>query len=289
MPGNYDNLTIVIPAYNEADTIAEVVKELKSGLSEVPVIVVDDASTDDTGKRAADAGADKVIRHKTNRGYGAGIKSGARAAETEFIATYDADGQHDPASLRKILEVRGDYDMVIGARSTRNQNLSRLFGKKILFSVANMLAGEKIPDLNSGLRVFRREYLLQYIHILPDGFSLSTTITLAMLKDHLDVHFEPVNVKVRGGGRSTVRFLRDGYRTFILILRIIMLFDPLKVFLPISFLFGIIGGVYGLIWLVLYQNIPDGAILLIISSITFFLFGLLADQISSILRHFKPR
>ncbi len=282
-----EHLSIIIPAFNEAETIQGVIRQLKTAFPVSEIIVVDDASSDATSEEARKGGADLVLRHKRNRGYGSSIKDGARRATGSYIATYDADGQHDPASLKILWDEAVDREMVVGARSARNQNPGRLVGKILLFRVANMLAGEKIKDLNSGLRIIRKDVFEEYALLLPDGFSLSTTITLAMLKDNRDVHFIPVEVKPRAGGKSTVRFLRDGYMTMILILRIIMLFDPLKVLLPVSLLLGFIGAVYGITWVVLNRNIPDGAILFMLSGVMSFLFGLLADQIANIRRQMK--
>jgi len=283
-------LTIVIPAYNEADSIANVVEELKKRYKDYEIIVVDDGSNDKTYEVAKET-AVKVIRHSHNKGYGASLKTGIRAATADLICTVDADGQHNPDDVRRLFcEIENsNYDMVVGDRTGKSHSLLiRRFGKSILFIVANYLAGRKIPDLNSGLRIFRKNTINKFMHILPNGFSFSTTSTLALIKEGYEVGYIPIIASKRmGKSRSSVRPIRDGIQTLILIIRIITLFDPLKVFLPISVFFGLFGGMYLIYGIIIYRDIPDTAMSLILTGIVIFLVGILADQISNLRRQHK--
>ncbi|MBN1901979.1 glycosyltransferase family 2 protein [Candidatus Sumerlaeota bacterium] len=277
------DISIIIPAFNEGATIGEVIRKLKEAFPESPVIVVDDGSKDKTAETARNAGADKVIRHSRNAGYGASIKTGVRAAHTEYAATYDADGQHDPGQLQSLIDAWEEEDMIIGARTTGKQKKRRLFLKGILFGFCNVLAGRKIPDVNSGLRIFRRRDFLEYEYLFPDTFSLSTTSTLAFLKDPAKrVKFAPIEIQERKGGNSTVSFLRDGYQTFLLIVKLIVMFDPMRIFTPISLILFLMGFIYGVTWMALDKNLPDGAIFIMLSGAIIFTFGLLAQQMCSL-------
>jgi glycosyltransferase involved in cell wall biosynthesis len=277
------DISIIIPAFNEEATIGQVIRKLKQGFPGYPVIVVDDGSRDKTAESAKNAGADRVIQHRINTGYGASIKTGVRAAGTDYVATYDADGQHLPDQLKSIIDAWEQEDMVIGARTSGKQKKRRLFLKGILFGFCNILAGENIPDVNSGLRLFRRKDFIEYEYLFPDSFSLSTTSTLAFLKDPAKrVKFVPIEIQERKGGNSSVSPLRDGYQTFLLIIKLIVMFDPMRVFTPISLVLFSIGFLYGMTWMILYRNLPDGAVFILLSGAIIFTFGLLAQQMCSL-------
>lgn len=282
-----NKLSVVIPAYNEEEGIGGVVKGVKQALGDnsYEIIVVDDGSKDHTSHKAEEAGA-KVISHHINRGYGAALKSGIRQAKYELIATLDADGQHDPNDLLRLLEAWDNgYDAVIGARDRHAyQYSSRMPGKRVLQWVAGYLVEVKPADVNSGLRLFRKEQALTYFPILPNGFSFSTTLTLCLLKDAFQVGEIPIQTKPRQGRRSTVS-IKDGFRTLMLIIRIAALFNPLKIFIPISAFLFLMGVIYTIVNLVFRGfNVPSGAELLMISSVIIFFFGVLADQLASIRR-----
>lgn len=283
---NADPITIVVPAWNEADAIADVVAGARNALAgrEVEVLVVDDGSADNTAALAEAAGA-TVVRQWKQKGYGAALKSGVRNARHEAIAIMDADGQHDPADITRLLdEMAKGYDSVIGARDRRSfQYASRMPGKAFLQWFAGFLVGETPDDVNSGLRVFRKQDALQYISILPNAFSFTTTLTLAMMKDAYRVGFIPIETRARQGRKSSVS-IKDGFRTLLLIIRIAALFNPLKVFLPISALLFFIGFGYSAWNLMREFNIPSGAVLCLTSSVIVFFFGVLADQLASIRR-----
>ena len=281
-----DTISIILPAFNEEKSIANVLKGLDDWRDRAEIIVVDDCSTDRTAQIAEHAGA-RVIRHRVNKGYGGALKTGIRAATGEIIVMMDADSEHDASQIASLLDALGDNDMVVGARGKgSNAPLLRRPGKWVLFQVANYLAQTQIPDLNSGLRAFRKEVVQKFLHILPNGFSFTTTVTLALYKAGYSIVYVPIITTPRVGSPSTVNPIRDGLNTLMLIIRIIALFDPLRVFVPTSAVLFFTGIVY---WIAdnltrNHLNIPTGALMLVLASIMIFMFGILADQVSAIRR-----
>jgi glycosyltransferase involved in cell wall biosynthesis len=271
----------VIPAFNEGASVAEVVTSLSGVGPWHEIIVVDDGSTDDTGTRARDAGA-SVVRHPYNKGNGAAVKTGIRQATGEFVLIVDADGQHQPADARRLVSQLGEFDLVVGARSSATQASSaRLIGNTALNRLAGYLTGRPIPDLTSGFRAARREYLREFIHLLPNGFSTPTTTTLAFIRAGYNVTFEPVEAKPRVG-KSKIRLARDGVKFFLILLRVITIFSPFRVFLPISLASFLVGILYALWNLVADGKLPNGAVLLLLFSVVVFLVGLVSEQISAL-------
>jgi glycosyltransferase involved in cell wall biosynthesis len=275
-------VTVIIPAYNEVLAIVDVVTELRKSLTDVEILVVDDGSQDGTFAAARSTGVN-VIRHARNLGYGAALKSGIRAAQTPFVAMFDGDGQHRPEDFAAMLRLAPERDAIIGARTGKSHQMSsRRPGKWILGKVANQLVGQKIPDLNSGLRIIRRDVILRYLHLLPNGFSASTTTTICLLQRGYDVVFHPVQTRERIG-KSTVRQIRDGFNTIFLMIRLIVLFNPLRFFVPPSILLVLIGLIYGLsLALIKGNGVPTLSLLLVMTGLIAMMFGLLADQISSL-------
>ncbi len=275
------SVSIVIPAMNEADAIADVVSRLRASGPWHEIVVVDDGSKDATAERARAAGA-CVVRHPYNKGNGAAVKTGIRHATGEFILIVDADGQHQPEDARRLVERLGEYDLVIGARSSTTQaNVRRRLGNAILNWLAGYLAGRRIPDLTSGFRAARREYLHEFLHLLPNGFSTPTTTTLAFLRAGYNVAFEPIDAH-RRIGRSKIKLARDGARFFLILLKVITIFSPLRIFVPLSAATLLVGIGYG-VWNVLaHARIPNGAVLLILFGVVVFLVGLVSEQISSL-------
>ncbi|HKH72353.1 MAG TPA: glycosyltransferase family 2 protein [Vicinamibacterales bacterium] len=275
------SVSIVIPAFNEASAIGSVVLALRQSAPWHEVIVVDDGSTDGTAVQAEQAGA-RVITHPYNKGNGASVKSGIRAAAGEYILIIDGDGQHRPEDACRIVSRLGEYDLVIGARSTETQAThARRFGNTALNSLASYLTDRDIPDLTSGFRGARREHLREFIHLLPNGFSTPTTTTLAFIKAGYNVAFEPVEARARLG-QSKIRLARDGTKFLMIILKIVTLFSPLRVFLPISIASFVVGAVYA-VWTIATQSkIPNGAVLLIMMAVIVFLVGLVSEQISAL-------
>ncbi|MCB8962608.1 MAG: glycosyltransferase family 2 protein [Ardenticatenales bacterium] len=275
-------VTVIIPAFNEAASISTVVSDLVGAALPfiAEIIVIDDGSSDETGRLAEIAGA-RLVRHRQNRGYGAALKSGIRAAQTEFVLTYDADGQHRPDQLAALWTAHEAADMVVGARQALlHSPLWRMPGKWLLNLMANYLMRRRIPDLNSGLRLMRREVISRYLHLCPNGFSFSTTSTLALLSRGYDVAFTPITVAPRAG-RSTVS-LRAGLDTIVLILRIAALFEPLRIFVPASLLSGLAGVLWGIPYALAGRGVSVGALLAIVTGILLFGLGILSDQISQL-------
>ncbi|OGJ57116.1 hypothetical protein A2635_01240 [Candidatus Peribacteria bacterium RIFCSPHIGHO2_01_FULL_51_9] len=280
-------VTIIIPAYNEENGIRDVLCNLQKGLSahhiEAKITVVDDGSTDHTAQTVQNIPGITLIRHPYNKGYGAALKTGVEAADTEWCMTYDADGQHTPDLIPLLLkEMNALNHMVVGKREGYKGPWIRQPGKRLIHIVANYLVERRIPDLNSGLRAFRRNIFLRYAHLFPNGFSLSTTSTVCFFKENLNIAYVPIRIQKRTG-KSTVR-PNDFIKTLMLIVRLTMLFSPLRIFLPLSILLGLATACWVGYGIVVQQNISDSAVILIaLTTLTFF-FGLLADQIAAIRR-----
>ena len=274
-------ITIIIPAYNEAQKIEDVIRSIKQLREHDEIIVVDDGSTDNTLELAKRTGV-KVLHHPYNQGYGAAIKTGIRNASGEILLFIDADGQHKAKDIEKVIAPIQEYDMVVGARS-KNSRVSnfRRFGKKIMKSYASYLVGMKIPDLNSGLRAVRKDVALEFIHLYPNGFSLTTTITMASIFSGHSVKFVSIDTEERVG-KSKIKPFSDGPNFILLIIRTTMLFNPLKVFLPISVLLFLIGSAVLINDVIFYFHITSSTMLIWISALFTFFFGLLADQMANI-------
>ncbi len=276
--------SVIIPAYNEEEGILEVLKGAQEALEtwagEFEIIVVDDGSTDQTAQKARERGV-RLVRHQENLGYGAAIKSGISQANFENIVIIDADGTYSPSDIPRLLNSIKEYDMLVGARMGKVVKVSifRRPAKWLFCKLASYLAAKKIPDLNSGLRVFKKSAALEFFHILPDGFSFTATITLAVLASGGRVKYEPINYESRVG-KSKIRPLRDTLNFFSLLVRTAMYFNPLKVFLPVGLALLLLG-----VGLAIYQiaipprNVTDVAILMFFTGLHFLALGLLADLI----------
>lgn len=271
--------TVIIPAFDEGAAIGAVLKELREAASWKELLVVDDGSTDDTAVQAAAAGAE-VVRHPYNKGNGAAVKSGIRKATGDWILIIDGDGQHRPDDAIRLVSSLGTFDLVVGARARKTQaTVGRSIGNALLNRVAGYLAGRRIPDLTSGFRAARREYLLEFIHLLPNGFSTPTTTTLAFLRAGYNVHFEPIEARPRTG-TSKINLVRDGTSFFLILLKVITIFSPLKIFAPISGGAFLLGVAYGIWNVIAHDRIPNGAVLLIMFAVIVMLVGLVSEQIS---------
>jgi glycosyltransferase involved in cell wall biosynthesis len=277
----------VIPAFNEGHAVGDVVSALRAAAPWREILVVDDASSDATGERAAAAGA-RVIRHPYNKGNGAAVKSGIREATGEFVLVMDADGQHRPADALRLVAHLGEFDLVIGARAPWTQaNAARRIGNSLLNELATYLTDQRIPDLTSGFRGARRDCLVEFLHLLPNGFSTPTTTTLAFIKAGYSVKFEPVEAVARQGS-SKIRLGPDGARFLLIVLKVITIFSPLKIFLPVSLATFALGAAYALWTIATQSHVTNSSVLLILMSVVFFLVGLVSEQISS-LRFERPR
>ena len=273
--------SIVIPAFNEADSIAGVVAELRAAAPWHEIVVVDDGSSDETGAQAVTAGA-RVVRHPYNKGNGAAIKAGIRQATGRFILILDADGQHPPSEAVRLTSHLDTYDLVVGARSSQTQaSAARRIGNAVLNWIASYLTERRIPDLTSGFRAARRECLVEFLHLLPNGFSTPTTTTLAFMKAGYSVRFEPIEAAQRRGS-SKIRLGSDGVRFFLILLKVITIFSPLRIFLPVSAAAFIVGAAYAVWTIVTQSHVTNSSVLLIVLSVVIFLVGLVSEQISSL-------
>ena len=286
-----DTVSIVIPAYNEEGAVRSVVMEIERTLRQQgitpEIIVVDDGSQDRTAQSAASAGA-RVLRHRSNRGYGAALKTGIASASNEYVVITDADGTYPARYIPQLLAELKRADMVVGARIGTSVKipLVRRPAKAALNFVANYMTRAKIPDLNSGLRAFRRDMVMQYFPILPDQFSWTTTITLAMLCDKYAVSYLPIDYLPRKGKSKIVPW--DAGSFFILILRTVMLFRPLRVFFPIVLLALVAGLTKMGIDLSHQPNISASAQLALMSALLILLIGMLGDAIATRMGRFNP-
>ncbi len=279
------SVSVVIPARNEAASIGRVVRGVLEQCPDAEVLVIDDASTDRTAEEAEAAGA-RVIRRPYNIGNGAGIKTGIRSAAGDVLIVIDADGQHDPAEIPRLLRQIGAYDMVIGERDRAGQqNWVRWAGNSALNRLGSYVVGMPMRDLTSGFRAMRRSVMLEFVHLLPNQFSWPTTSALAFAKGGYHIRFEPITVRRRESGQSAQKLLRNGIKFTLIILRIVSLFAPLRVFFPVSLAMVLLSGLaYAAsvaasgIWL----KIPNATVALFVGAVVIFMFGLLAEQIASL-------
>lgn len=289
LPESLQGVSIVIPAYNEELGIESSVTDLLQVLSSLPpelqveVIVVDDGSTDATADLAAQV-ADhrvRVVKKTTNAGYGAAIKSGMHRARFNWIAITDADGTYPAKHLVRLLALRDGVDMVVGARTTKQAQvpLVRRPAKWVLRKLAQFLIQQPIPDLNSGQRVMRRAVLEQYERLLPNQFSLTTTITLVMFSAGYNVVYEPVTYLKRKG-RSKIRPLRDATNFLTLIIRTVMFFHPLRVFIPLSLLFVLAGVGVGVLSFASGRLMDVTTVVLAVTAVHLLAIGMLADLVN---------
>ena len=276
------NLSIIIPAKNEAKAIGDAVTTARSEYPDAQIIVVDDGSDDGTGDIAEQAGA-TVVRHPESLGNGAAVKSGARAAQGEILAFMDGDGQHDAREFGKLLEkLDGGYEMAIGARhSGSHANVGRLFANGLYNHFASMISGRPILDLTSGFRVVRASLFKRFLYLLPNGFSYPTTITMAFLRSGYAVCFEPIQVGKRTG-KSHIRPIRDGIKFLVIIFKVATLYSPLKVFLPVSALFFASGLGYYAYTYFTAGRFTNMSMLVFSAAVIIFLIGLISEQITAL-------
>lgn len=283
-------ISVVIPAFNEEVSVADSINELREMFAmteyDAEIIVVDDGSHDATARQAKIAGA-RVLQHRSNRGYGASLKTGIVAASHNTIAITDADGTYPAKYLPRMLDELNHADMVVGSRTGADVNipLSRKPAKWFLRVMANYVSATKIPDLNSGLRVFRRDVAMQYFAILSDQFSFTTTITLAMLCDKYAVSYMPIDYRKRQGKSKIMPW--DAGSFAVLILRVAMLFRPLRVFLPLAAVCIVYGMIKASIDLSHDPNISATAIFAFVSALMMTMVGMLGDAVATRLGRFN--
>lgn len=282
------SVSVIIPAYEEAVAVGVVVQSIRAAATWCEVLVIDDGSADETATVASSAGA-HVIRHPYNKGNGAAVKTGIRHAAGEYVLIVDADGQHTAEDALRLVSFLGEYDLVVGTRagSTQQASTARHMGNNALNWVAGYLTGRDIPDLTSGLRAARTSGLREFLHLLPNGFSTPTTTTLSFVKAGYSVHFEPITVGARLG-QSKIKLVSDGARFLMILLKVITIFSPLRIFLPIAGTFFALGAAYAIWTTITRHDITDSSVLLLVLAVVIFLVGLVSEQIST-MRSEGPR
>jgi glycosyltransferase involved in cell wall biosynthesis len=272
-------VSIIIPAYNEAQTIGDVIKKVMELYPDFEFIVVNDGSTDDTATVAKDAGA-LVYSHPYNIGNGAAIKSGVRFASGKILVFMDGDGQHDPEDIKRMLEYFPDNDMVVGARLKGYQaSWARYFGNKVYNWLASYVAKFPIQDLTSGFRAIKSDIARNFLYLLPNTYSYPTTLTLSVLRNGRSLKYIPINPQHRKEGKSKIRIFRDGIRFFLIIAKICTLYSPLRVFLPVSFVMFCLGLGYYLYTFFAWHRFTNMSALLFTTSLLIFMMGLISEQI----------
>jgi glycosyltransferase involved in cell wall biosynthesis len=273
--------SVLVPAYNEIEAVTRLIGALKQAANWEEIIVVDDGSTDGTGERAAEAGA-QVIRHPYNKGNGAAVKTALRAAQGRYILVVDADGQHKPEDALRLVRYLEQYELVVGARADSSQaSWSRRLGNQVLNHIATFLTGTEIPDLTSGFRAAHRDCMLEFIHLFPNGFSTPTTSTMAFIRAGYSVRFEPI-VAAQRQGSSKIRLGSDGARFLLILLKVITIFSPLRLFVPAAMAMFLLGAGYAAWTVIAHSHVTNSSVLLILASILIFLIGLVSEQIASL-------
>jgi glycosyltransferase involved in cell wall biosynthesis len=276
------DISIIIPAYNESETIGLVVGKIRKMYPLFEVIVVNDGSRDNTADVAKKAGA-VVYNHPYNIGNGAAIKSGIRVASGKVLVFMDGDGQHNPEDIGRMLEFFPDYDMVVGARSKGNQaSIFRGFGNRMLNRLAGYVAKFRVQDLTSGFRAVKREVAYNLLFLLPNTYSYPTTMTLGVLRGGRSLKYIPIDVNKRKNGASNISFSRDGIRFFMIITKICALYSPFRIFLPISLIIFCLGMTNYLFSYFTSGRFTNMSLLLFTTSVIVFLMGLISEQITQL-------
>ena len=276
-------LSIVIPAKNEEQGLSKFLPELAKCYPQAEIIVVNDGSTDSTAEVAGRFGAE-VINHVYSKGNGASIKSGARAASGDYIVFMDGDGQHKPSDIQRLIDkVNEGYDMVVGARSSGSQaSVARWFGNGLYNLLASKMVGHRVEDLTSGMRIVNAALFREFLYLLPNGFSYPTTITMAFFRAGYSVAYIPIVAEKRLG-KSHIKIVRDGMRFLIIIFKIATLYSPLKLFLPISAGFFVLGISYYGYTFYMFNRFTNMSLLLFTTSLLIFLMGLISEQITTLI------
>jgi len=276
------SVSIIIPAKNEHGNLIRILPEIRQNLPDAEIIVVNDGSTDGTGQSLS-AYQIKVVTHPYSMGNGAAVKTGARTAKSDTLIFMDADGQHDPRDISRLLaELNKGYDMVVGARHSRSQtSIGRSYANRMYNWLASWMVGRKIDDLTSGFRAVRADKFRKFLYLLPNGFSYPTTITMSFFRAGHSVAYVPI-IAGRRKGKSHIRIMHDGVRFLLIIFKIGALYAPLKLFFPVSLGFFFTGLFYYLYTFFLFQRFTNMSALLFITSILVFLIGLVSEQITAL-------
>lgn len=273
-------VSIVMPAYNEETVIGAILERVAKLDIADEIVVVDDGSKDNTAETAARYPLVQVVRHPYNIGNGAAVKSGIRAATGDVIVLMDADGQHPPEEVPNLLQYIGQYDMVVGARTSESDaQQHRNIANRVFNLYASYVVGYRVPDLTSGFRALNARIAKNFVYLLPNGFSYPTTLTISLFRAGYAVKYQPFAAPARVG-KSKIRPLRDGLRFLLTITRLAVLFVPLKIFLPVSLLFILAGGGYVVSQLVLFRRFSGFGGLITTVGIFILLLGLVSEQIA---------
>ena len=273
------DVTVVLPVFNEAGVIGDVVRSIRERYPDFEVLVVDDGSRDDSAREAEAAGA-RVVRHVDNRGNGAAIKTGIRRARGRRLVLMDGDGQHDPDEIPRLLEPLAEYDMVVGARDFKKTGARhRSFANRIYSGLASYLADRRVEDLTSGFRAIHTDLALRFAYLLPNTFSYPSTITLALFKAGYGVKYVPIDVRTRVG-QSKIRVLRDGFRFFSIIFKVVSLFNPMKIFFPMGMALLAPGMTYTILRVATGHQLSNPMVLINSVAALVFALGLISEQIA---------
>jgi glycosyltransferase involved in cell wall biosynthesis len=272
-------VTIIIPAYNEAQIIGEVVTKIKMLYPQFEIIVVNDGSTDNTGELAKEAGA-IVYSHPYNIGNGAAVKSGIRIASGEILVFMDGDGQHDPQDVERLLQYFPEHDMVVGARPKgHHASWGRALGNWIYNRLASYVTKFSIEDLTSGFRAVKTDVAHSFLYLLPNTYSYPTTLTLCLLRSGRSLKYVPINTQKRRKGNSKIKILRDGIRFFLIIAKICTLYSPFRIFLPVSCMMFFLGLCNYFYTYFVWGRFTNMSALLFTTSILVFMMGLISEQV----------
>ena len=279
---NESDISIIIPVYNEAQNIGNVIKSITERYPTIEIIVINDGSTDNTAEEAKKAGA-FVYNHPYNIGNGAAIKTGIRHASGDILIFMDGDGQHDPEDIKEFLRHIKDYDMVVGARSSdQHASWGRAIGNWFYNRLASYVAKFAIKDLTSGFRAIRADIAVSFLYFLPNTYSYPTTLTLGVLRSGLSLKYIPIRVQQRKSGKSSINLLSDGIRFFLIITKICTLYSPFRVFLPVSFFTFMIGVFYYFYTYITAGRFTNMGVLLFTTSVIVFMLGMISEQISQL-------
>jgi glycosyltransferase involved in cell wall biosynthesis len=272
-------VSVVIPAFNESGTIADLIQRIHRRYPDFEIMVIDDGSADNTASVASDAGA-RVYSHPYNIGNGAAVKSGIRAATGDVLVFMDADGQHDPEDIGRLVAYLPEFDMVVGARGKGSQaSVGRSIGNKIYNWLGSYVSKFPIEDLTSGFRAVKAEVARSFVYLLPNTYSYPTTITLGVLRTGRSIKYVPITARPRRKGSSNIKPIQDGVRFFMMIIRICTLYSPMRVFLPVSFIMFLLGCLRYLYSFITEGRFTNMSALLYVSSIIIFMMSLISEQI----------
>jgi len=276
---NNSNVSIIIPAFNEAATIGGLVGAIKTLDPDYEIIVINDGSRDNTAAVAKESGA-TVYSHPYNIGNGAAVKSGIKVAAGDILVFMDGDNQHEPGDIAELVKYLPEYDMVVGARSIGSHaSWSRAIGNKLYNWLASYVAKFSIKDLTSGFRAVKADIARNFLYLLPNTYSYPTTLTLGVLRNGGSVKYIPIKTYQRKTGKSNINLIRDGVRFFMIITRICTLYSPMRVFLPVSFLMFLLGMANYIYTFVAERRFTNMSALLFVTSILIFMMSLISEQV----------